>query len=224
MLVIDNTFSPMMITPSHFGADITIHSLTKYINGSSDCVAGAICASHDFVVSLRDVNKGAAMLLGPVMDSIRSASILKNLHTLHIRMKKHSENAMFVASRLKELGLNVFYPGLTTHPQHELLKSMMNPGYGFGGILAFDTVTEDKANQLMMKMQEELVGYFAVSLGFYKTLFSSPGHSTSSEIPEEEQIAMGMSPGLVRMSIGLDNDIEKSYERIRNCLADTGII
>jgi len=223
-LIVDNTFSPMMITPSQFGADITIHSLTKYINGSSDCVAGVICASHDFVVSLRDVNEGAAMLLGPVMDSIRSASILKNLHTLHIRMKKHSENAMFLANKFEELGLNVFYPGLPKHPQHELMKTMMNPGYGFGGILTFDAGTEEKANNAMMKMQEELVGYFAVSLGFYKTLFSSPGHSTSSEIPEEEQIAMGMSPGLVRMSIGLDNDIEKSFERIKHCLSDSGII
>ena len=223
-LVVDNTFSPMMISPAQHGADIVIHSLTKYINGSSDCVAGAICSSHDFVVSLRDVNSGAAMLLGPVMDSIRAASILKNLHTLHVRMKRHSENAMYVAERLEKLGLKVFYPGLKSHPQHELLRSILNPGYGFGGIITFDAITEEKADNLMMKMQEELVGYFAVSLGFYKTLFSSPGHSTSSEIPEEEQVAMGISPGLVRLSIGLDNYIERSFSRIENCLIETGVI
>lgn len=223
-LVVDNTFSPMMVTPIHHGADVVIHSLTKYINGSSDCVAGVICASHDFVVSLRDVNNGAAMLLGPVMDSMRSASILKNTHTLHVRMKKHSDNAMYVAERFEKLGLKVFYPGLKSHPQHELLTSMMNPGYGYGGIIAIDAGTEEKANNLMMKMQEQLVGYFAVSLGFYKTLFSSPGSSTSSEIPQEEQEAMGMSPGLVRFSIGLDNNIERSYERIESCLREVGVI
>jgi methionine-gamma-lyase len=101
---------------------------------------------------------------------------------------------------------------------------MMNPGYGYGGIIAIDAGTEEKANNLMMKMQEQLVGYFAVSLGFYKTLFSSPGSSTSSEIPQEEQEAMGMSPGLVRFSIGLDNNIVRSYERIESCLREVGVI
>lgn len=223
-LVVDNTFSPMLITPSNYGADIVIHSLTKYINGSSDCVAGVICASHDFVVSLRDVNSGASMLLGPTMDSLRSASILKNFHTLHIRMKQHSINGQFIAGKLKEVGLRVFYPGFEEHPQHGLIKSMLNPGYGFGGMLAFDVGTVEKADKLMIQMQKDLVGYFAVSLGFYKTLFSSPGHSTSSEIPEEEQQTMGMSPGLVRMSIGLDNDIERTWERIKKCLVDCQII
>lgn len=224
LLIVDNTFTPMIITATNYGADIVIHSLTKYINGSSDCVAGVICASHDFVVSLRDVHSGASMLLGPVMDSIRSASILKNLHTLHVRMRQHSNNAQFIASKLEETGLRVFYPGLESHPQHSLMKSIINEGYGFSGIITFDVGTEEKANSLMIKMQEELIGYFAVSLGFYKTLFSSPGHSTSSEIPEDEQKAMGLSPGLVRMSIGLDNNIEMSWNKIKECLTYTGVI
>lgn len=224
LLVVDNTFTPLIVTPANYGADVVIHSLTKYINGSSDCVAGAICASRDFVISLRDVHSGASMLLGPVMDSIRSASILKNLHTLHIRMRQHSHNALFIANKLEEIGLPVFYPGLQSHPQHSLMKSIINDGYGFSGIITFDIENEDKANALMMKMQEELIGYFAVSLGFYKTLFSSPGHSTSSEIPEDEQKAMGLSPGLVRMSIGLDNNIQLSWNKMRECLTYIGII
>lgn len=224
LLVVDNTFTPLIVTPANYGADVVIHSLTKYINGSSDCVAGAICASRDFVISLRDVHSGASMLLGPVMDSIRSASILKNLHTLHIRMRQHSHNALFIANKLEEIGLPVFYPGLQSHPQHSLMKSIINDGYGFSGIITFDVENEDKANALMMKMQEELIGYFAVSLGFYKTLFSSPGHSTSSEIPEDEQKAMGLSPGLVRMSIGLDNNIQLSWNKMRECLTYIGII
>ena len=223
-LVVDNTFSPLVVTPTDFGADVVIHSLTKYINGSSDCVAGVICGTHDFILSLRDVHDGAAMLLGPVLDSIRAASILKNMRTLHIRMKQHSKNAMYIAEKLEGLGLKVFYPGLKSHPQHELANEMFNLEYGYSGILAFDVGTEEQANALMIKMQEELVGYFAVSLGFYKTLFSSPGHSTSSEIPEEEQKTMGLSPGLVRMSVGLDNDIERSFHRIEKSLKETGII
>ncbi len=223
-LIVDNTFSPMVVSPAKYGADVVIHSLTKYINGSSDCVAGVICASRDFVLSLRDVHSGAAMLLGPVLDSIRAASILKNIRTLHIRMKQHSKNAMYIAEKLEALGLNVFYPGLKSHPQYNLANEMFNLEYGYSGILAFDAGTEEKANEVMMKMQEELVGYFAVSLGFYKTLFSSPGHSTSSEIPEDEQKEMGMSPGLVRLSIGLDNDIERSFERIKKCLSETELI
>jgi methionine-gamma-lyase len=223
-LVVDNTFSPLMITPVHHGAHIVIHSLTKYINGSSDCVAGVICAPHDFVVSLRDVNSGAAMLLGPVLDSLRSASILKNVHTLHIRMRQHSKNGMYVATELEKLGVKVFYPGLTSHPQYDLFSGMLNPGYGYGGMITLDAGTAEKGNKLMERMQEEKVGYHAVSLGFYKTLFSSPGHSTSSEIPLEEQESMGLSQALVRLSMGIDNDIERSFERIKSCMQEVGII
>ncbi len=223
-LIVDNTFSPLILTPLKTGAHIVVHSLTKFVNGSSDCVGGAVCADADFVALLRDVNSGAAMLLGPVMDSLRSASILKNLRTLHIRIQQHSKNASFVANSLKALGIKVFYPGLEEHPQYQLLTKLKNPGYGYGGMLTLDTKTEENANRLMEAMQNESVGYFAVSLGFYKTLFSSPGSSTSSEIPKEEQEAMGMTPGLVRISVGIDQDIERSFSRIKKCLIDVGLI
>ncbi len=223
-LVVDNTFSPMILSPIRHGADVVVHSLTKYINGTSDCVAGAVCASDEFIHKLTDINSGASMLLGAVLDSTRAASILKNLHSLHLRMRQHSENAMYLAEKLWELGLRVFYPGLLDHPQHELLTRLMNPGYGYGGMLAVDVGTLNDANQLMTLMQQEKVGYLAVSLGYFKTLFSGPGHSTSSEIPLEEREAMGLSEGLVRFSVGLDNDIELSFERIRRCLSQVGVI
>jgi methionine-gamma-lyase len=223
-LVVDNTFSPMMLSPIRLGADVVVHSLTKYINGTSDCVAGAVCASSDFIHQLTDINSGASMLFGAVLDSTRAASILKNLHSLHLRMRQHSQNAQYVAENLQKLGLRVFYPGLPEHPQHRLLTDMMNAGYGYGGMLAVDVGDTAKANRLMTRMQEEKVGYLAVSLGFFKTLFSAPGHSTSSEIPEEERKAMGLSDGLVRFSVGLDNDIEQSFERIKRCLAECGVI
>ena len=223
-LVVDNTFSPMVITPLHHGADIVIHSMTKYINGSSDCVAGCICSSKGFIDSLTDVNSGATMLLGPVLDSLRAASILKNLHTLHIRMKKHGENAMFLAEGFEKLGIRVFYPGLKSSRHHALLNRLRNEGFGYSGMLAIDCGTYEKAAMLMEMMQKESVGYLAVSLGYFKTLFSCPGHSTSSEIPEEEQKAMGLSEGLVRFSIGLDGDITLAYERITKCMKEIGIL
>ena len=158
------------------------------------------------------------MLLGPVLDGARSASMLKNLHSLPIRMERHSRNALYVATKLEEMGLKVRYPGLKSHPQHELYTQYMNAEFGFGGMLTLDMGTLDKANQLMEMMQHENIGYLAVSLGFYKTLFSAPGTSTSSEIPEEEQVEMGLSQGIIRFSIGLDQDIERTFKKIKGCI------
>jgi methionine-gamma-lyase len=223
-LIVDNTFSPLTISPTLLGADIVIHSLTKFINGSSDTVGGVYCGSQEFINDTKNVNNGACMLLGPTMDSFRSASILKNLRTLHIRMKQHSHNALFLAERFEEDGLKVSYPGLKSHKDHDLMKSMMHEEFGFGGLLTLDAGTTDKANELMEMMQQENLGYLAVSLGFYKTLFSCSGSSTSSEIPEEEREAMGISDGLIRFSIGLDHDIERTYEKMKECMLKTGVL
>lgn len=223
-LVVDNTFTPLSIAPARLGADIVIHSLTKFINGTSDTVAGAICASNSFCLALKDVHDGAGMLLGSTLDSLRSASILKNMRTLHLRIKKHSENALFLAREFEKEGLRVVYPGLPSHPGHDLMKSQFVEQYGFGGILTIDMQTLERANAVMEHMQHENLGYLAVSLGFYKTLFSAPGTSTSSEIPEEEQKTMGLSDGLVRFSIGLDNDIKRTSERMKACMKNMGIL
>jgi len=223
-LVVDNTFSPLSISPINLGADIVIHSLTKFINGSSDTVGGVICGTQEFIDNLRNVNDGACMLLGSTMDSFRSASVLKNLRTLHIRMQQHSFNANYLAEKFEGLGLKTVYPGLTSHPSHDLFKSMMNEKYGFGGMLTIDVGSLDKANELMELMQNKNLGYLAVSLGFYKTLFSAPGSSTSSEIPEDEQKEMGLSDGLIRFSIGLDADIERTYTMMRKCMETLDII
>ena len=223
-LIVDNTFSPLSISPTLLGADIVIHSLTKFINGSSDTVGGVYCGSQEFINETKNVNTGACMLLGPTMDSLRSASILKNLRTLHIRMKQHSYNAMYLAERFEKDGLKVSYPGLQSHRDHELMKTMMHETYGFGGLMTVDVETTEKANELMELMQAENLGYLAVSLGFYKTLFSCSGSSTSSEIPEEDRLKMGISDGLIRFSIGLDQDIERTYQKMRACMQKTGIL
>jgi methionine-gamma-lyase len=134
-LVVDNTFSPLSVAPAKLGADVVIHSLTKFINGSSDTVGGVVCASQEFINDLKNVNNGASMLLGPTMDSLRSASILKNLRTLHIRMKQHSHNAAYLAKKFENDGLKVVYPGLKSHPSHEIYSKMINTEYGFGGMM-----------------------------------------------------------------------------------------
>jgi len=224
ILVVDNTFSPLIFSAQKLGADITVHSLTKFINGMNDTVGGVVCGSQKFIDSLRSVNDGAAMLLGPVMDSMRAASILKNLRTLHIRMKKHSENALYLAEHFEKEGLKVVYPGLKSHKGHELFKTMYNEEYGFGGMMTIDVGDLDKANELMELMQDENLGYLAVSLGFYKTLFSAPGTSTSSEIPLEEQLAMGMSDGIIRFSVGLDNNIKRTYRAMRRCMKKVSVL
>ena len=223
-LVVDNTFSPLSISPKQLGADIIIHSLTKFINGASDTIGGVVCGTQELVDNLRNVNDGAAMLFGATMDSLRAASILKNLRTLHIRMKQHSANAMYLAKQFESLGVKTVYPGLDTHPSHNVFKRQMNTEFGYGGMLTIDVGTLEKANALMELMQGKNLGYLAVSLGFYKTLFSAPGSSTSSEIPEDEQKEMGLSPGLIRFSVGLDNDIERTFKSMSACMKSVGVL
>ncbi len=223
-LIVDNTFTPMIFSPARLGADVTVYSMTKFINGKNDCVAGAICSNLEFINALSNVTSGTAMLLGPVLDPLRSSSILKNLHTLHIRMKQHSRNAMFIAERMQETGLKVVYPGLKTHPQHALMKKIMNPEFGFGGMLVIDLGDHNTSNQVMQAMQDNDIGYLAVSLGYFKTLFSCSGHSTSSEVPEDVQQQMGLSDGLTRFSIGLDDNIERTWEKMHACFKETKII
>jgi methionine-gamma-lyase len=217
-LVVDNTFTPMIVAPSQHGAHVVVYSMTKFINGKNDCVAGAICASKEFVDALSNVNDGTAMLLGPALDPLRSSMILKNMHTLHIRMAKHSQNADYLARKFREYGIKINYPGLEDHKGHATLKKMMSPDFGFGGLIAIDMGTSDRAAKLMEMMEVAGVGYLAVSLGYFKTLFSNSGKSTSSEVPDEIQREMGLSDGLVRFSVGLDHDIENTWQKIKSCL------
>jgi cystathionine beta-lyase/cystathionine gamma-synthase len=124
----------------------------------------------------------------------------------------------YLAERFREYGVKIKYPGLPDDPGHDTLRQMMDPSFGFGGLIAIDMDTADRAARLMELMEKAGVGYLAVSLGYFKTLFSNSGKSTSSEVPEEIQREMGLSEGLVRFSVGLDDDIELSWRRIRECV------
>jgi methionine-gamma-lyase len=214
-LVVDNTFTPMIVSPAQLGADVVIHSVTKYISGASDVIAGAVCASESFIYSMMDLHTGALMLLGPTMDPKIAHELTLRMPHLGLRVAEHSRRTQAIAERLREKGATVSYPGLDDHPQHELLKSMANPGYGLGGLLTLDMGTIERANRLMEILQNKhSFGFMAVSLGYFDTLMSCSGSSTSSELTEEEQRAAGISPGLVRMSIGLTGSLDQRWSQL----------
>lgn len=218
-LVVDNTFSPMVISPFILGADVVIHSLTKFINGASEAVAGVICANQDFIFQLMDLHKGRVMLLGPTMDSRVAFDLIQRLPHLSLRIREHSRRALAIAEKIENMGVDVIYPGLQSYPQHKLAKSIINKGYGFGGILSIDCKTKKKAEKLMSVLQnEENFGFIAVSLGYFDTLMSCSGSSTSSEIPPEDQHKMGLSPGLLRLSIGYTGSLDARIKQIERAV------
>jgi len=218
-VVVDNTFAPMIISPARLGADVVIHSISKYISGSADVIAGAVCGSVDLINSMMDLHQGALMLLGPTMNPKVAFEISERLPHLGLRMKEHCHRAYIYASRMKNLGLKVIYPGLEDHPQYALLKSMVNSGYGYGGILCVDMDTEESANKLMYHLQNHTqFGLMAVSLGYYDTLMSCSSSSTSSEMNQEEKELAGISPGLIRMSIGYSGTLEQRWSQFENAL------
>ena len=224
-LVVDNTFSPLIISPAMLGADVVVYSMTKFINGASDVIAGAVCARRDFILQLMDLHTGRVLLLGPTMDPRVAFDIIQRLPHLAIRMREHGRRAMALAKLLEKMGTAVTYPGLPSFPQHALAGQLLNEGYGFGGMLALDCGDGEKANQLMGILQnEEAFGYIAVSLGYFDTLMSCSSSSTSSEIPEEEQARMGLSPGLLRISMGLTGSLEERLEQMKRALKKAELV
>jgi len=224
-LVVDNTFTPMVMSPAVMGADIVVYSMTKFINGASDLIAGAICARRSFIRQLMDLHTGRAMLLGPTMDPRAAFDIIQRIPHLAVRMREHGRRAMAIAEHLQTWGLTVTYPGLPAFPQHTQMRAMMNPGYGWGGMLTIDCGTQKKAEAVMDRLQNtERFGFMAVSLGYFDTLMSCSGSSTSSEIDENEQRVMGLSPGLVRLSVGLTGNLEERLNQLQRALQACGLI
>lgn len=224
-LVVDNTFTPMMISPARLGADVVVYSLTKYINGASDLVAGAICTTKEMVHQLMDLHTGRVMLLGPTMDPRMAYDIIQRLPHLSLRMREHSRRALAVSRRLEELGVPVVYPGLESFVQHRLATDLVNKGYGYGGMFTIDCGTRDRAEDLLDELQnKEDFGYIAVSLGYFDTLMSCSGASTSSEISREDQQKMGLSAGLVRLSIGYTGSLENRIAQMERAVRTVGLV
>lgn len=223
LLVVDNTFAPMIVSPIRQGADMVVHSLTKFMNGASDIIAGAVVGSSAFISSMMDLHTGSLMLLGPTMDPRMAFEISLRLPHLGLRLAEHGRRALVFAQRLTELGWAVCYPGLRTHPDHAILTRIMNDGYGMGGVLTIDLGTRQRAEQFMEMLQNDLqFGYMAVSLGYFDTLMSCSAASTSSELNDEAQHAAGISPGLVRMSLGISGSLEQRWSQLEQALRRIG--
>ncbi|CAI9274620.1 unnamed protein product [Lactuca saligna] len=211
-VVVDNTFAPMVVSPARLGADVVVHSISKYISGGGDIIAGAVCGAASLVNSMMDLHQGTLMLLGPTMNAKVAFELSQRIPHLGLRMKEHSHRTLIYARRMKKMGLKAIYPGLEDHPDHHLAKSIFNKEYGYGGMLCLDMQTEVRANKLMNGLQNNTrFGLMAVSLGYHETLMSCSGNSTSSELDENEQALAGISPGLVRMSIGYTGTLEQRW-------------
>ena len=224
-LVIDNTFSPLLLSPAALGADVVVHSMTKFINGASDIIAGAVCGSMEFVQGLMDLHTGPLMILGPTMDPNVAAKISLRIPHLALRVTEHAKRAQVFAERLQAVGAAVTYPGLPEHPDYELLQQQRCADYGFGGILTLDLGSEEQANALMDVLQNQYgFGFMAVSLGYFDTLMSCPGSSTSSEMSDEDLSSAGISEGLLRMSVGYTGTIEQRWHQLERALRDIGVI
>jgi methionine-gamma-lyase len=222
-LVVDNTFSPLVLSPVDHGADVVVHSITKFISGMSDVIAGAVCGTNEFIESLMDLHEGSLMLLGPTMDPKIAATISLRIPHLPLRMAAHGARALALAERLDDYGANVCYPGLGAHPDHDLLGELRCPDYGYGGVMTVDMGTEAAANALMSKLQNKYgFGFMAVSLGYFDTLMSCSGSSTSSELSDADKQAAGISPGLVRLSVGYTGTVEQRWRQLRDALEEVG--
>jgi cystathionine beta-lyase/cystathionine gamma-synthase len=211
-LAVDNTFaSPYIQRPLELGADLVVHSTTKYLNGHSDSVGGVVVAVRDDDIQwLKFVQNSAGAILGP----FDSWLVLRGTKTLPLRMARHCEHGEALARLLVEdrRVRRVYYPGLPTHPQFELARRQMR---GFGGMLAFDLGSLEAARRLLDNVR---LMSLAESLGGVETLISHPATMTHAAVPAEHRIALGITDGLVRISAGLE-DIEDLKEDLTHALA-----
>lgn len=214
LVAVDNTFvSPYFQRPLDQGADIVLHSTTKYLNGHSDGVGGAvILKDRDLAAKIQFFQNAAGAVLGP-MDSWL---VLRGVKTLAVRMRQHNENGLAVARHLESHPKveRVHYPGLPSHPQHELAKRQMT---GFGGMLSFETGSLENAGMLLKSVR---LCSLAESLGGVETLISHPATMTHASVPEDERNRLGITPGLVRISAGIEEaediiaDLDQALEKI----------
>lgn len=224
-LIVDNTFTPLIMSPLQHGADIVVHSLTKFMNGASDHIAGAVCGSTEFILQLMDLHTGSLMLLGPTMDPQVAFDISLRLPHLPLRMVEHSRRAKVFAERLDGLGLKVNYPSLSHYQDAALRDTLFRSEYGCGGIFTIDLGERDLAFEFMEKLQNEhRFGMLAVSLGYSETLMSCSAASTSSEMPPDELEAAGIRPGLVRMSIGYTGTLDQRWDQLESTLREMKLI
>lgn len=212
ILSVDNTFAtPYLQNPLELGADVVVHSATKYLGGHSDLIGGVlICNSDELYEQLKFVQNAIGAILSP----FDSWLLLRSVKTLAIRMERHNENALKVAEflhthpRVKK----VFYPGLQSHPQHSIAKKQMR---GFGGMVSFEVKDFDTAKKVLYKFK---IFTLAESLGGVESLVCHPATMTHASIPKEIREKNGLTDGLIRLSVGIEdvedllNDLEQALK------------
>jgi cystathionine beta-lyase/cystathionine gamma-synthase len=210
-VVVDNSFAtPYFQRPLEFGADAVVHSSTKYLNGHSDVVGGIVLTSHDEIIEgLRFMQKAAGAVPGP-MDCWL---VLRGTKTLHVRMEAHDRNGRRIAEWLEgdPRVERIFYPGLPSHPQHELAKRQMS---GFSGMISLELGSRERAEAFC---RATTLFTLAESLGGVESLVSHPASMTHAAVPEEERRKMGITDGLVRLSVGIE-DVEDLIEDLDRAL------
>lgn len=211
LTIVDNTFStPYWQTPLTLGADIVLHSATKYLGGHSDVVAGLVVVNDEQLADdLHFVQNSTGGILGPQ----DSWLLVRGIKTLGLRMEAHETSTMKIVEFLSEHeGVKkIYYPGLETHPQHVIAKEQAG---GFGGMVSFDVGSAEKAAEVLSKVK-----YFtlAESLGAVESLISVPAKMTHASIPAERRAELGITDGLVRISVGIE-DVEDLIEDLRQAL------
>jgi O-succinylhomoserine sulfhydrylase len=210
LLVVDNCFcTPALQQPVQLGADIVIHSATKYIDGQGRCVGGAVCGRREVV---GEGVYGFLRTAGPTMSAFNAWVFLKGLETLKLRMQAHSANAMQLATWLEQQPqvARVYYPGLASHPQHELAKTQQS---GFGGLLSFE-LKGGKEEGWKLIDATRMVSITA-NLGDAKTTITHPATTTHGRLTPEQRAEAGISDGLIRIAVGLENieDIKADIAR-----------
>jgi len=212
LVVVDNTFmSPYFQRPIEHGADVVVHSTTKYLNGHSDGVGGAVVVNDaDLADRLYFLQNAAGAILSP-MDSFL---VLRGIKTLGVRMRQHDASGRRVASFLSEHPKvhNVYYPGLASHPQHELALRQMS---GFGGMIAFETGSIDNARAVLEAVR---VCALAESLGGVESLICHPASMTHASVPPADRERLGISDGMVRISVGIE-DVDDIVEDLDQALS-----
>ncbi len=211
LTVVDNTFmTPYFQRPLEFGIDIVCHSTTKYINGHSDMVGGMVVTSNDKVAERLTFLRNA---IGTVPGPFDCWLGHRGVKTLAVRMDRHNQNAMKIAGWLKEQKKieKVYYPGLPDHPQHELAKKQMS---GFGGMIAFDAGSLEAAGKVLKTAR---LFSLAESLGGVESLISHPASMTHASVPKTDREAMGLTDGLVRLSVGIE-DVEDLIGDLEKCV------
>ena len=214
-LAVDNTFmSPYFQRPLEFGADFVAHSTTKYLNGHSDGVGGALVMNHAGAAERIKFLQNAA---GAIMGPFDAWLVLRGVKTLAVRMEQHNRNGMAVAQYLQNHPRvrRVHYPGLTSHPQHHLAKRQMK---GFGGMISFETGSLENARKLLAAVR---LCSLAESLGGVETLISHPATMTHASVPADERIRLGITEGLVRISVGIE-DVDDLIADLDQALAKIG--